>query len=241
MRVKITLRYNGAPYFGSQSQTATEQTVLGTVQKALSRLGIDNKPIASGRTDRGVHANAQVLHCDLPGHWSDLEKLHRSLNLQLPSSIRIRRIIRTDDDFHARYSAKRRVYRYILSDKEPTPFESDFVTFTRSLDFELLSAAMTTFVGTHDFSGFKKSGSDTKNSIRTIYKAFAYRYRGKIILYFEADGYLRSQIRLMTGFLLAINDNKLDIKRLKEQLSNITCHHRTPAPPNGLYLAKIKY
>lgn len=241
MRIKIILQYNGTPYFGSQSQTATEQTVMGTVQKALSRLGIDDIPKASGRTDRGVHANAQVLHCDLPSHWNDLEKLHRSLNLQLPSSIRVRRIVHTDENFHARYSAKRRVYRYILSDKEPTPFESDFVTFTRPLDFELLNAAIKTFTGTHDFSGFKKNGSDTKNSIRTIYKAFAYRYRGKIILYFEADGYLRSQIRLMAGFLLAINDDRLDIKRLKEQLSNISYHHRTPAPPNGLYLAKIKY
>ena len=115
------------------------------------------------------------------------------------------------------------------------------MTFTRTLDLDLLNTAIKIFVGTHDFSSFKKNGSSSKNSVRTIYKAFVYQYRGKVILYFEADGYLRSQIRLMTGFLLAINDQILDIKRLKEQLSNITCHHRTAAPPNGLYLAKIKY
>ena len=241
MRIKITLQYNGAPYFGLQSQKTTQNTVIGTLQKAFSRLGIPGKLIASGRTDRGVHASGQVLHCDLPPHWPDLKKLHHSLNRQLPSSIHIRRIEQVSNDFHARYSARRRVYRYILSDKSPNPFEADFVTFTTPINIGKINEAMQHFIGTHDFVNFKKSGSDTTNFIRTIYKAFAYQYRGKIILYFEANGYLRSQIRLMVGFLLAINEEKLDIEKLIEQLNAIKKYHVKLAPENGLYLAKVKY
>ena len=82
MRIKITLQYNGVPYLGLQSQTMTENTILGRLKNAFLRLGIEDKIIASGRTDKGVHASGQVLHCDLPLHWSDLEKLKRSLNHQ---------------------------------------------------------------------------------------------------------------------------------------------------------------
>ncbi len=241
MRIKITLQYNGVPFFGSQSQKNTKQTVLGIFQSALSRLGISAKAIASGRTDRAVHASGQVVHCDLPTHWKDLKKLRRSLDLHLPETIRIRHLVQVDDDFHARYSAKRRVYRYVLSDKEPNPFENDFVTFTKKIDIEVLNSAIKTFIGTHDFTSFKKNGSDTGTNVRIIYKAFAYEYRGKTILYFEANGYLRSQIRMMVGFLLEINEGRLDVDRLKEQLLLTHLHHRTPAPPNGLYLAKVKY
>jgi len=241
MRIKITLQYNGVPYFGSQSQTSTDKTVMGTLQQALSRLGVDQKPIAAGRTDKAVHASGQVVHCDLPEHWRDLDRLHVMLDRQLPKSIRIRNIVETSADFHARYSAKRRVYRYITSEKTVNPFESDFITFTPKLDLRLLNTSMKIFVGTHDFALFKKRGSATNDDIRTIYRAFAYTYRGKTVLYFEADGYLRSQIRLMVGALLAVNNGNLDIERLKEQLNRKAYHHRAPAPPNGLYLAKVKY
>ena len=241
MRVKLTVSYNGSTFEGSQQQPHTEQTIIGTLQRALTRLKIDSKLVASGRTDRGVHATGQVLHCDLPDYWSDLPKLRRSLAHQLPSSIHIRRIEPVADDFHARYSAKRRVYRYILSDEEPNPFEADFVTFVPSLDLERISAAMPLFVGTHDFSYFKKNGSDVTHHVRTVYKAFAYRHRGKSVLYFEANGYLRSQIRLMVGFILKISEGKLTNRELAEQLALEKCHTTRPAPHNGLYLARITY
>lgn len=241
MRVKLTIAYNGAPYFGLQSQTTTDRTIIGTLQSAFKRLGIHSKLIASGRTDRGVHATAQVLHCDLPAHWSDLAKLKQSIHYHIPNSIRVKKIEPSANDFHARYSAKRRVYRYVLSEHTPNPFEADFVTFTGTIDLDLINQAMHAFIGTHDFVYFKKSGSDTTDFVRTIYKAFAYRYRGKVILYFEANGYLRSQIRLMVGFLLAVNTGKSNLEQLHEQLSAKMQHHTRLAPENGLYLAKIKY
>ncbi len=241
MRVKLTLSYNGSAFEGSQQQLHTGHTVMGTLHAALMRLQIDTKLVASGRTDRGVHATGQVVHCDLPEYWSDLCKLRRSLSHQLPSTIHIRHIEHVSDAFHARYSAKRRVYRYILSDEEPNPFEADFITFVPSLDFERISEAIPLFVGTHDFTYFKKNGSDVTHYVRTVYKAFAYRHRGKTILYFEANGYLRSQIRLMVGFVLQISEGKLTTGQLREQLALEAHHAIRIAPHNGLYLARIKY
>jgi tRNA pseudouridine38-40 synthase len=241
MRVKITISYNGALFMGSQPQKNEPNTVLGLFCDALQSLKITDKPVASGRTDRGVHATGQVLHVDLPPYWSDLKKLKRSLGFQLPPSIHVKRVEWVDHTFHARYSAKKRVYRYILSDANANPFEESFVTFTKELDTVAINDAMQLFVGTHNFEMFKKSGSEVKSYERTIYKAFAYRHKKYLILHFEANGFLRSQIRLMVGFLLAISTQQQSNKTLKEQITCKKQHHRKLAPCNGLYLAKIKY
>ena len=241
MRIKIILSYNGAVYMGFQSQPTIPNTVMGTLYRALERIGITSKLHASGRTDRGVHANAQVIHCDLPSIWTDTLKLHRTLNHRLPDSIRIRKITEVSEDFHARYSASRRIYRYILSTKEPNPFEADFVTFVSPFDFKKLSVAIKHFEGEHNFEFFKKTGSDTTHSVRTIYKAYAYRYKSYTVLYFEANGYLRSQIRLMSGMLLRVANGEHTLEELDEQLQCKKRHSTALAPHNGLYLAKIIY
>lgn len=241
MRVKITLQYNGTGFFGSQVQKETKQTVMGVVQHAFHRLGIDTSPVASGRTDKGVHATGQVVHCDLPEYWHDTVKLKTMINRHLPPSVRIRSIKRVAPDFHARFSATRRVYRYIFSEAEPTPFEWDFVTFTAPLDLEKINDAMETYLGSHDFVKFKKTGSETAHDRRTIFKAFAYRHRGKVVFTFEGNSFLRSQIRMMVGFLLLINSGKRTKGDLVEQLACRADFKIKPAPHNGLYLAKIKY
>jgi tRNA pseudouridine38-40 synthase len=239
MRIKLTLSYNGSRFQGSQSQTKTGNTVMGSLQDVLKRLGIDSKPVASGRTDAGVHAFAQVVHLDLPPHWTSLTKLRRALEHQLPASIRVRRIETASDDFHARFSAKRRVYRYIMSDKAPNPFEADFVTFTPPLDPQRINAAMRLFEGEHDFDYFKKTGSDVKHHVRTVYRAFAYRHRGYTVLYFEANGYLRSQIRMMADAVLKVNAGKMSLQQLHEQIDAKVRHSTDLAPAAGLYLSKI--
>ena len=241
MRIKLTLSYNGSRFSGSQSQTETGNTVMGVLHRALTRLGITAKPIASGRTDAGVHAFRQVVHLDLPPHWSDLVKLRRALAHQLPDAIGIRRLEAAEDDFHARFSARRRVYRYIMSDREPNPFEAELVTFTPPLDLERLNSAMRLFEGEHDFEYFKKSGSDVKHYVRTVYKAFAYRHRGYTILYFEANGYLRSQIRMMADAVLKVNSGEMNLTQLQEQIDLKTRHSTDLAPAAGLYLSRITY
>ncbi|WP_345986574.1 tRNA pseudouridine(38-40) synthase TruA [Sulfurimonas sp. HSL-1656] len=242
MRIKLTLSYNGSRFSGSQSQTETGNTVMGVLHQALTRLGISAKPVASGRTDAGVHAFRQVVHIDLPPHWSDLVKLRRALSHQLPASIAIRRLEAAEDDFHARFSAHRRVYRYIMSDREPNPFEAELVTFVAApLDLDRINEAMHRFEGEHDFEFFKKTGSDVKHYVRTVYKAFAYRHRGYTILYFEANGYLRSQIRMMADAVLKVNSGEMRLPQLQEQIDLKARHSTDLAPAAGLYLSKIIY
>ena len=246
MRVKATIAYNGTKFYGSQIQER-EITVNGTLQEALFSLGIDSKIEASGRTDRGVHATGQVIHFDLPPFWTDPQKLQEMMNQKLPRSLHVKKIQTVQDDFHARYSARRRVYRYILKEGESNPFLDEFVTFVDQIDIQLLQKAIKEFEGTHDFCGFYKKGSDNKTTIRTIYKTRVYKHKGLIVLYFEANGFLRSQIRLMVGMLLGLNSGKYKIEDLENQLTptgHFACKQKIafkPAPSNGLYLAKIFY
>ena len=236
MRCALTLTYNGTDFLGSQSQKSSTNTILGNLEKVLLQLGIDSKIVASGRTDKGVHATGQVCHIDLPEFWYDLTKLKKVLNEMLPPSIQVKTLKEVDAEFHARYSAKKRVYRYIIKESKSNPFEDNFITFLDSVDFDSIQKSIKLYIGEHDFANFMKTGSDTKSSIREIYKAFAYKHKDYIVLNFEANGFLRSQIRLMVGALL-----KLDAKELQEQLECKKSYKVKPAPSNGLYLARIKY
>jgi tRNA pseudouridine38-40 synthase len=236
MRVKITLAYNGCNYFGFQIQKEQPKTVAGVIEHIFNKLGIHTKIVASGRTDRGVHATGQVIHIDLPEYWSDLQRLKTTLNKMLPNDIYIKKIKIVNKSFHARYSAKTRVYRYIIKEGESNPFEATLVTFVPRVNIERLEQNITLFEGEHDFTNFMKSGSDEKSQRRIIYRAFAYRHKRYIILFFEANGFLRSQIRMMVGALL-----NLEAKQIEEALNLRKRAKVKPAPPNGLYLAKIKY
>ena len=242
MKIKFILSYNGASFEGSQVQKHTDNTIMGAIYKAFEAINIDTKLHASGRTDAGVHACKQTMHCEVPSFWSDLDKLKEHLQYKLPDTIKIRHLTQADEDFHARYSAKRRAYRYILCDEQNNPFESAFVTFTPNrLNINALKEAMTLLEGEHDFEMFKKSGGATGSDVRTIFKTRVYPYRNKTILYFEANGFLRSQIRLMVAFLLKISDEKLTNTQLLEQLNKEKVHNTRPALPNGLYLSNIIY
>jgi len=236
MRCALTLSYNGATFLGSQTQKSSKNTVLGQLEHVLHQLNIDYKVVASGRTDRGVHATGQVCHIDLPEFWRNLEKLRLALNGMLPPSIHVKKIVEVEDNFHARYSAKKRVYRYIIKEGEPNPFEESFVTFLNCVDFADIEKKIKLFCGEYDFKQFMKTGSDIKSTRRVIYRAFTYRHKGAIVLNFEANGFLRSQIRLMVGALLDLNS-----AQIVEQLTFKKKHKIKPAPSNGLYLAKIKY
>ena len=236
MRCALTIAYNGTHFLGSQIQSETNNTIFGNLEKVLLQLGIDCRVIASGRTDKGVHATGQVCHIDLPDFWLDLEKLKRVLNEMLPHAISVKSIKEVDDEFHARYSAKKRVYRYIIKKGDSNPFEHEFITFIKDIDLDKIQTNIKLFVGEHDFKQFMKTGSDAGSTIRVIYRAFAYKYKDVIVLNFEANGFLRSQIRLMVGALLKLNSNEL-----QEQLACANNYKIKPAPSNGLYLARINY
>jgi tRNA pseudouridine38-40 synthase len=242
MRVKITLSYNGSKFFGFQSQNSGVLTVSNRLKKAFCSLGIKSKFDASGRTDRGVHAARQVISIDIPKFWGDLDRLRRYLNRALLPDIKIVEIVEVKKDFHARFSAKSRCYRYLVKVGETDIFKSDYITFIEDeIDQKRICEAIKLFEGEHDFRAFQKMGSDTASTIRVIKRVRFYKYRDIYVFSFEANGFLRSQIRLMVDFLLKIGSGKLSLRDLKLQLYNGEFISRELAPPNGLYLSRIKY
>jgi tRNA pseudouridine38-40 synthase len=232
--------YDGTKFYGSQIQP-NKITVESTLLNAFKKINITTKLIFSGRTDKDVHATSQIINCIVPDYWHDLEKLKNILNHTLCSSIKIRYIKQVSDDFHARYSAKKRTYRYIITTQPTNPFNNAYITYHKNINFELIQDAIKEFIGIHDFEYFSKSDGGNHTSIRQIYFTKFYRYKEFYIFTFTANGFLRSQIRLMIEFLLKISDKKLTKKQLIEQLNK---HHRynfKPACANGLYLSKVTY
>jgi len=241
-RVKITFSYDGSHFFGSQIQKNSKTvTVMGNFQKALKALGISNIAQASGRTDRDVHALNQVCHLDIPPYFDNLNKLKNTLNHHLMPYIFIKNIELVDMDFHARFSAKKRLYRYIVSHSSYSPTLADYVLFLPKLDLETINKSMKSFEGKHDFSYFKKQGSSTISSTRVIYKAYMYRYKNYSVINFLGNSFLRSQIRMMCSFLFEIDRGKLDITDLEEQLNLKRKIHTSLVPASGLYLSRIYY
>ncbi|MFK5975457.1 MAG: tRNA pseudouridine synthase A, partial [Sulfurovum sp.] len=170
MRVKAVIAYDGSAYFGFQKQTSTPQTITTAIEKVLTSLNIHSPIVGSGRTDAGVHATGQVIHFDLPIFWKDCKKLKLSLNRKL-IDIEFKYICFVDDDFHARFSAKKRVYRYIFKISKVSIFERKYISQYSEFDSILLQKALEIFEGKHDFKYFHKMGSITHTDIREIYSA----------------------------------------------------------------------
>jgi tRNA pseudouridine38-40 synthase len=243
MQVKITISYDGSKFNGFQIQNNKQKviTVAGQITKALKNLNIETTLIGSGRTDTGVHATAQVLHCELPKFWKDLARLKDELNRMISPNIHIKEIEYVDEKFHARFSAKKRLYRYILYSGEFQPFLSDYALHLKSIDVKKLDKILKYFIGVHDFKNFKKQGSETSSDTREIFNAGAYSHKGLVIIYFLGNSFLRSQVRMMTNFALKVMQNELTYKELKEQIESDTKHSTGVIPPSGLYLAKVFY
>ena len=240
MNLKFVIAYDGSLYQGSQKQP-NEKTIENSLLKAFKKINIETNIVLSGRTDKEVHATGQVFNCIVPDFWTDFKKLKEVLNRSLPSSIKISNISKVSDSFHSRFHAKKRVYRYIITSKATSPFNDKFITYVQTINEELLKQAIKEFIGIYDFKYFHKTGSDKDITIREIFDTSFYRYKDIYVFKFTANSYLRSQIRLMVGFLLAINNNQETIENLRKQLRLETHIFKTPAKANGLYLAKIKY
>jgi len=205
MNLKFTLAYDGSLFQGSQKQP-NGMTIEDKLLKAFRKINIETNIVLSGRTDKEVHATGQVFNCVVPDFWQNFYKLKDILNKNLPSSIKILRIQKVKDDFHSRFHAKKRVYRYLITTKPTTPFNDKFITYIKNVDEKLLQKAIKEFIGVYDFKYFHKTGSDKELTKREIFDAKFYKYKDIYVFNFTANSYLRSQIRLMVGFLLAINE-----------------------------------
>ena len=216
-------------------------TVQGALEEALQNLNIEQKTIFSGRTDKNVHATKQIVSVKVPLFWNDITKLQKILNKILPNEIQLKKIELEKEDFHARFSAKKREYRYIINTKKLNSFNCNYFHYEKDLDINKMQKASECFLGEHNFKLFSKMGSEPTTTIRTIYKIKIYKYKKFIIIKFQANAYLRSQIRMMVDFLLKISQGKLTTKELQEQRDLKQIHSTSLAPPQGLYLTKIIY
>ncbi len=240
MRVKAVIAYDGSAYRGFQKQKSTRNTITYAIEEALQSLQIEAPIVGSGRTDAGVHATGQVIHFDLPPFWTDLAKLKTALNRKL-KEIRFKHISAVSKDFHARFSAQKRRYRYVFKTSEVSLFEQKYISSYTAFNAEVLKKTLQIFEGEHDFDLFHKTGTVTHTTQREIYTT-EYMQRGNYhYIYFQANGFLRSQVRMMVEAAMACASGRLTEEALREQLSCLKRHTHRLAPPEGLYLAQITY
>ena len=240
MRVKAVINYDGSKYQGFQKQKTTKMTITTAIEEALCSLQINSPIVGSGRTDAGVHATGQIIHFDLPGFWNDLEKLKRNLNRKL-TDISFKHISHTANDFHARFNAKKRVYRYVFKTRKPSVFEQKYVSYYQEFNPDILVHALKIFEGKHDFNFFHKTGTVTHTTVREIYHTNYVVRNGYHFIYFEANGFLRSQVRMMVHTAILCAKGNISKRELHEQLNCEKKHTTKLAPPEGLYLARILY
>jgi len=239
-RVKAVISYDGSSYKGFQKQKSTNNTLAYAIEAALHSLQIKSPIVASGRTDAGVHATGQVIHFDLPYYWSDLTKLQISLNRKM-HDISFKHITEVSKDFHARFSAKERLYRYVFKTRKPSVFEKKYISYYSDFNTDILEEVLQYFEGEHDFNFFHKTGTLTHTTVRNIYKTDYREYKGYHYIYFRANGFLRSQVRMMVEAAMMCAQEELSLTQLEEQLRCQKKHTTKLAPPEGLYLARIFY
>jgi tRNA pseudouridine38-40 synthase len=244
-RLKLIIAYDGAPFAGWQSQSH-RNTVQDHLERAFERVAGEVVRVhGAGRTDTGVHALAQCAHVDLVAKLLPASRWVEALNALLPPAIRVIRCRYVSPDFHARFSARGKIYRYrIWNGSVLPPFEYRRAWHVaRPLDLKVLKSAARYFVGTHDFAGFAANrGRPEQSMVRTIASVHV-RQRGPCItIEFDGDGFLYKMVRLMVGALVKNALGKMRIDEIGARLkSTEPGSPRFAAPAEGLFLVRVRY
>lgn len=246
MRIFASVCYDGTLYQGWQKQPDAP-TIQEEIEKVLSKiLDTDIKIYGSGRTDAGVHAFGQTFHFDVKDLSMGLSKLKYAVNRLLPSDIKINSFQFVEDDFHARFSAKEKVYRYVIRFGERNPFLRNYeYNLAVGVEFEDFVDAIKKFEGTHNFQDFNSKPEDEDNFVRTIKSidVFFNEKEGNLTIEFTADGFMRYMIRDMVGTALAVAQHKEEISFIDEHLKDNKEREIVSykAPSTGLYLKEVRY
>ena len=258
-RIRITVAYNGAPFEGWQKQACTHRpqppTVQAEIEKALYTICQQHINVhGSGRTDTGVHAEAQVCHADVPLTKASVNWV-KSLNALLPSSIRVHEVINVPAHFHARKSALTKQYEYSLCSGtiKPLPRIANYCWFTPPLNLNAMQEAANILIGTHDFASFQNTGTPLASTVRTIYAITPHHHTmggmtcpeswNICTWQFEGNGFLKQMVRNIMGLLVWVGQGKLPVQQVEQMLA-ATSRKALPcptAPPQGLTLVKVTY
>lgn len=240
---KLTIEYDGTHYHGWQRQKVLP-TIQGEIEKVLSVMTREKVGISgSGRTDAGVHALEQVASftCDTK---ITPEAFHSGLNSMLPDDIVIRACEAAPPEFHARYSARGKTYRYrILNRDLPVAIGRQYAwRIQRPLDTAAMAEAAEHLIGTHDFKSFESTGSPREHTIRKLMKA-AFRREGEHLLFEVAgSGFLKQMVRNIMGTLVAVGGGRISPDGFREILEARDRQEAgTTAPACGLFLVSVNY
>lgn len=243
--IKLTLEYDGTNYHGWQSQAGSGRpTIQETLEQVIGTVaGEAPKTYSSGRTDAGVHALGHVMNFHT-SHAMPAEAWTPVLNHLLPSDIRVLAGESVSDDFHARFSATGKVYRYrILNRRAQTALYRNYVWHVNvPLDLQRMREAATCLVGKRDFSAFRSSGCTAKSPVRTLKRIDIKESEGFIDIWFEADSFLQYMVRNITGTLVEVGQGRFvpqEIPIILESLDRSRAGKT--APPQGLCLITVFY
>ena len=244
-RYRIAIEYVGTNFIGWQIQSKGK-SIQKLIQINLSKL-LKEKVllIGSGRTDSGVHATEQSAHFDSKRVIQNLDKFLKSINYFVNDmQVSIISIKKTNLKFHARFSAKQRIYKYIIFNRlsQPSIEKKRGWHIIKKLDISLMKRGAKKLLGTKDFSTFRSSSCNAKSPIRTMKSIKIKSVRGRIEIQFKSQSFLQQQVRSMVGCLKYLAEKKWNLKKFDFVLKSkkrIFC--APPAPAEGLFLEKVIY
>ena len=244
-RYQILIEYVGTNFRGWQVQTKGK-TIQGLIQYKISKL-LKEKIIllGAGRLDKGVHAIEQSAHFECKNKIINLDRFIKSLNYFLNKDmVTVLKIKKQNKNFHARFSAKMRIYKYVIINRlsKPVLDKNRGWHVTNKLDLEKMKKAAKQLVGTNDFSTFRASSCRAKSPIKTMKSVKIKSKNNKIEIEFQSQSFLQQQVRSMVGCLKYVGEKKWTIKKF---IFAMNSKERTmcapPAPPEGLYLTRVIY
>lgn len=242
-RYAFELSYDGTDFYGWQIQP-NQISVQESIEECLTKLNSNNPVsiVGCGRTDTGVHANHYVIHFDFP-EIKNVEQFIYKLNKMLPESIAIQSGKQVNDEFHARFGAKQRTYRYFIH-QQKNPFKDRFSHYLQlPLDIDSMNKAAKLLLGEQDFTSLSKLHTDVKTNVCTVTKA-QWIKDSQNTIYFEiaADRFLRNMVRATVGTLLDVGMGKIQPQEVRTILDKKDRGEAgTSVPAKGLFLWKIEY
>lgn len=244
--IKLTVAYDGTNYHGFQEQRGTGlATIQEELEVCLERLtGRKTRVIGAGRTDAGVHALGQVVNFDAAGWPIPVERIPLAMNSLLPGDIVVTDAAEVPREFHARFSARAKTYRYsIWNHRIPSPFKRLYTAFVPvPLNDDAMAEAAAMLVGRHDFKCFQAAGSAVRDTVREIYRVEIQREKHLLDLIFCGNGFLYNMVRIMAGTLVQVGLGKVEPEYVRHVLESRDRLLAGPTmPPQGLCLERVEY